>query len=366
MSLSPFLIRASELLGRPDPGPTPYLVAGLIAEESLTAAAGRWKTAKTYVLLYVAMSIVAGRQVFGERDVKQGAVVYVCEEAGEKAMHRRLAALARGHGIDADELGDLHLAPNRRVKLDDPGWQHELLAVGKDLKPRAFIFDPLTRMRDASRDENETRGMAPLVEFMRDLRNETSAAVVFVHHTGHTGEHMRGASDLESAWDDRLWFRKDESTVSITNEHRDDEPSAPIALTMKYNPDNRAMRLQPTLLPLAERIVEHLREHGPMGAEKLAKGIETRRSDVDRTLTQLETAGTTRRAPSQKRDDTGRHNPAKVWHLSEQAVLRVVPEPGRHGTTRLAEASSSPCRPVPLGTDDADETPRRPDRTSDE
>ena len=42
--------------------------------------------------------------------------------------------------------------------------------------------------------------MAALIEFLRILRDETSAAVAFVHHTGHQGEHMRGSSDLESAF----------------------------------------------------------------------------------------------------------------------------------------------------------------------
>ena len=34
--------------------------------------------------------------------------------------------------------------------------------------------------------------MGVLVEFMRELRDETGAAVAFVQHQGHQGDHMRG------------------------------------------------------------------------------------------------------------------------------------------------------------------------------
>ena len=55
-------------------------------------------------------------------------------------MWRRLDALCRGRAIDRDRLDGLFLAANQRVKLDDEGWQRELLAQGRDLTPRAFLF----------------------------------------------------------------------------------------------------------------------------------------------------------------------------------------------------------------------------------
>jgi len=89
------------------------------------------------------------------------------------------------------------VAANARIRLDDPGWQEELVAIGREFQPRLFALDPLARMKAAGRDENAQAEMGTLIEFIRELRDETGAAVAFVHHTGHAGVHMRGSSDLE-------------------------------------------------------------------------------------------------------------------------------------------------------------------------
>lgn len=111
------------------------------------------------------------------------------------------------------------------------------------------------------------------------------------------------------------------------------------------------MRLRSSVPPLAERIIEHLQEHGPSGGESIAKALEIRRSWVVRELEEMEALGTAHRAPSGKRDGMGRVISAKVWHLSNQARLHPVPEPGRNGTAHPDAVAPPAPRPVPLGTD---------------
>ena len=267
------------------------------------------------------------------------------------AASTRSAAAARIHPDDL--RGRLLLAPNQRVKLDSLEWQATLLETGLKVRPRAFIFDPLARMKAADRKENDQTGMAPLIEFLRVLRDETDAAPLFVHHTGHQGEHMRGSSDLESVWESRLTFKRDGESglVTIKAEHREEEPSDPISYRLDWQHDTRTMRLRPSVPPLAERILDHLREHGPSGGEAIARALEIRRQWVVRELEQMEALGTTHRAPSGKRDGMGRLIPAKVWHLSNQAGLYPVPEPGRGGTSHPYAVASPIPRPVSLETD---------------
>ena len=357
-----WLLDAADLLAEPDPGPTPWLLEGIVVDEAITAVVGRWKTTKSWAMLEAAVSIATGTPAFGAVAVPEpGPVVYVIEESGRRALWRRLDALCRGRAIRPDELrGRLLLAPNERVKLDDPAWQATLLETGLGVRPRAFIFDPLARMKAADREENEQTGMAPVIEFLRVLRDETNAAAMFVHHTGHQGEHMRGSSDLESAWESRLTFKRDGDSglVTVTAAHREEEDSETLVYRLDFHRETRTMRLRPSVPPLAERIIDHLRDHGPMGATELAKAIETRRSDVDRTLLTLEASGTTHRAPSGKRDAMGRLIPAKVWHLSNQAALHVVPDSGRNGTSHPSAVLPSVPRPVSIETD-GDEAPRR-------
>ncbi len=60
----------------------------------------------------------------------------------------------------------------------------------------------------------------------------TRAAVVFVQHTGHAGDHMRGTSDLESVWESRLAFSRDGSTISISSAHREAEETEDVSYTL--------------------------------------------------------------------------------------------------------------------------------------
>lgn len=366
-----WLLDAADLLDEPDPGPTPWLVDELIVDRAIAAFVGRWKTTKSYGLLDICLSIATGEPAFGALEIPDpGPVIYVCEESGRAALWRRLDALCRGRAIDPGRLrGRLHVAANARVKLDDPGWQAELIQVGQRIQPRLVALDPLARMKAAGRDENAQSDMAALIEYVRLLRDETSSAVGFVHHTGHAGETMRGSSDLESAWESRLhWKREGQSPlVEIQAEHREAEAGAPIRYRISWDHDTRSMRFplaaDDAAPPLEQRIVEWLAGHPNQKADQVAKGIQIRVSDVRRTLETLQQAGTTHNGPSGRTDAAGRPIRDKVWNLSNQAVLDLTAARPDNGTTQ-DEASNghrgSVARPVSIETGGTAEPPAAP------
>lgn len=241
-----WLIDAADLLAEPDPGPTPWLIEELIVEGALVACVGRWKSTKSYSLLDLCLAIATGRPAFGAFAVPEpGTVVFCNEESGRAMLRRRLDALARGSALDPEELrGRLHLAPSAGIKLDDPGWQRELLTLGRELKPRLIALDPLARMKAPARDENVQAEMAQVIEFLRTLRDETGAAVAFVQNTGHEGSRMRGTSDLEAVWKSRLtWTREGEAaTAELAVAHREAEAREPLTYRISWDAETRSMR----------------------------------------------------------------------------------------------------------------------------
>ncbi|HWQ25034.1 MAG TPA: AAA family ATPase [Gaiellaceae bacterium] len=285
-----WLVDAAELLERGDPGPTPWLVDGLIADKALTAIVGRWKTTKSYGMLDIAISIATGRPAFGRFAIPEpGPVVFVNEESGEAALWRRLDALCRGRAIRVDELrGRLWVAANKGVKLDAKDWQTKIIEEGR-LRPRLFIFDPLARMKAPGRNESAQNEISFAIEFMRRLRDETGAGVAFVHHTGHQGEHMRGSSDLESAWESRLSWKRDgqAAEVTIEAEHREAEPSAPFSYRISWDALTRSMRFEPVEAELAARVREHLLEYPDASANAVFKAIGGNRDRVLQLVKEL-------------------------------------------------------------------------------
>jgi hypothetical protein len=66
-----FLLDAADLLAEPDPGPTRWLLEGLIVDQALAAAVGRWKTTKSFAMLEAAASSATGTPAFGSVPVPE-------------------------------------------------------------------------------------------------------------------------------------------------------------------------------------------------------------------------------------------------------------------------------------------------------
>jgi hypothetical protein len=322
---TPWLVDAADLLAEPDPGPTQWLVDGLIVDPAICAVVGSWKTTKSWAMLEVAVSIATGKPAFASHAIPiPGPVIFVIEESGRKALWRRLDALCRGRAIKPEDLrGKLHLAMNERVKLDDTEWQERLVDMGHKIKPRAYFFDPLARMKAPGRNESDQTEMAPLLDFLTILRDETEATPAYVHHTGHQGNHMRGTSDLETHWESKLSFTRDgdDGIVKVVADHRDEEGGVTVNYKLVVDGNTRTIRLRPTLLPLQERILEYLIANGPSTTKEVRDGVDTREQDVARELENLKQAGSTLRGYSHRTDSRGAPTTAKLWEVSKQATL---------------------------------------------
>jgi hypothetical protein len=302
-----WLESAANLLNEPDPGPTPFLVESLIVDQAIAMMLGSWKVGKTWVLLELAVSIVSGRPAFGRYAVSQsGPVIVVLEESGRAALHRRLDALRRGYAIDADALAELHFAANCRVRLNDERWKARLLAAGRRIRPRAIFLDPFVRLKGADVDENIQREVGPVLDFMRDLRDDSGAAVVFVHHKGHNGNHGRGSSDFEGYWESKISIAGEEDIRTLTAEHREAEASDGLRYRLDLDEATRSLRLAAVRTELEEKVEAHLHEHPEASANEVYEAVGGNRKQVlglvkaarEGGSDALEPPGTTAEGPS--------------------------------------------------------------------
>ncbi len=285
---SPWLERASDLLAEPDPGPTPWLVDELLVSGCVGAVQGPPKSGKTWAILELALAIVTGRAAFGRFDVPAaGPVVLVLEESGRAALHRRLGALSRGYAIQPDALANLHYAANRRVRLDDVRWQSDLAEAVQRIRPAAVFLDPLARMKAPQRDENAQGEMAVLLDYMRHLRElpiGSQPAVVFCHHEGHAGGHLRGSSDLESYWESKVTLKRKEDDHDLSAEHREAEASNTYRFRQAWDHDTRSVRLRLVEDERAEetrdRVARYLDKHPEASANEVFKELGGKRREV--------------------------------------------------------------------------------------
>jgi AAA domain len=354
-----WLERTSDLLREPDPGPVPFVVEELLGDPAIAAIVGSWKVGKTYSMLEIALSIVTGRKAFGRYAVPiPGPVVLVLEESGRAAYHRRIDRLSRGYAIEPEALAELHFAANRGVRLNDPRWQDDLLEAGQRLKPRAILLDPLARMKGAEVDESSQREIGPVLDFMRQLRDESGATVAYVHHRGHQGKQQRGSSDLEGYWESRLSLDKDDSGVrTMTAEHREAESGHSFRFVLDFDVDRtNSLRLRALADTLEDKVEEYLGEHPDASAndvvdhfggkrQELLKVVARVRENLElggsqignhpgTTPSDLHSAGGSPRAPFRGLGTT-----------SEQVQVRLVPESGTSGERLKASHITDEAQP---------------------
>jgi AAA domain len=343
----PWFVDAAALLAEPDPGPTPWLVENLIVDRALVAVVGRWKTTKSYGVLDLCIAIATGRPAFGVHAIPEpGPVVFINEESGKAALWRRLDALCRGRATNPEELrGRLLVAPNVGVKLDDEEWQDRLIRLYDSVQPRLIVFDPLARMKAPARNESAQNEMAGVIEFLRELREQAHAAVLFVHHTGHQGEHMRGSSDLESAWETRLRWKRDGQSpvVTIESEHREAEPAPPFEYRIAWDGLTRSMRFEAVEDPFLVFVRDYLATHPEASGNEVYKAAEGRddrphKSKVHKLVKSILEGGSGRRnhpgtTPPEAEAGSGSAEPPfrGVGTTPPADPLEVVPKPG---TTR--------------------------------
>jgi hypothetical protein len=181
---------------------------------------------KTFVGLDWGACIATGRDYHGN-PVKQGKVLYVAAE-GQAGILRRLRGWRKHYGLPVKALTDFSVLP-LPVQLDTEDLSL-LLAAIRDLPdetPEVIFIDTLARSMTG--DENNTRDMNAIVRALDQIREESGAQVVVVHHTGKDESRgARGAIALTGATDTMFKIlRKNDGTVLLLCERQKDEELSP-------------------------------------------------------------------------------------------------------------------------------------------
>lgn len=186
---------------------TEALIEGLLDFGSFALLVGESNAGKTFVALDLALSVAQGLSWFGKK-VTQGAVLYVAAEGGG-GIKKRIVAYKNEKKLK-DIPVPFRLAQGAVDLLDSSTHIPELIASIHETKKifempvHLVVIDTLNRSL-AGGDENASADMGTFVKNIDFIRQETSAAVLVVHHTGKdTRKGARGHSLLKGAVDTEL------------------------------------------------------------------------------------------------------------------------------------------------------------------
>lgn len=206
------LLGVEELANIPAPEP---LVGSLIDRGSTAVVYGVAGSYKSFLVTGMALSIGSGHPWMGEH-TEIGNVIY-CAAEGVAGFGQRVTAWRHHEGID--KVPFFRFLP-ATVPLLSPLYVAAFIEAVRPLNPVAVVFDTLARSMVGG-DENSSRDMGQAVRSMDQVRDQTSATVIAVHHSGKDIERgMRGSSALLAGVDTVLSVRADGTRIRLTVERQ--------------------------------------------------------------------------------------------------------------------------------------------------
>lgn len=186
-----------------------WLVDGLVMEGSIGFVAGEAKVTKSWFSLHMAQAIATGLPFLGKFKTTPSNVLYVQEEDAAETVITRYRLLERGHALPTPAAGRLTYAVQTGFKLDAPGAAESLRQTANACGARLIILDVFNKLHSGS--DSDQQHMTRVMAVVENVRRETGAAILIVHHfakgsPGRRGnQRMRGSSVL-AGWSENSFY----------------------------------------------------------------------------------------------------------------------------------------------------------------
>jgi len=189
-----------------------WLVDKCIERATVTSIYGAPKSGKSFIAIAMACSIASGKDFYGF-DTKPSTVLYLAGE-GHTAVARRIKSYEQFYSRSLSEAP--LLISNRGSRIGDDAEFAMLQEVCRDIEREhgnvgMIIVDTLAR--NYGLNENSTEDMNKFIQRIDELKEEFSASMVIVHHTGHgSNGRARGSSVLPAALDYEFRVDRDKNS----------------------------------------------------------------------------------------------------------------------------------------------------------
>lgn len=207
-----------------DPPPPPSVqIEDLVLDRDINLWAGYGGSAKSTLLLTVAVSVAVGRPVFGTLAVRRpGPVLLVVPEDGEEGARMILDAIVTGLQLSADERALLTrrlrvVADDEMVDLTDRNHGILLRNTAEDHGAVLVIIDPARNVIAPTSNGKPPDVAWCLHALRRELCRGAGAAVVLAHHNRKPGNGAGSysAPSAHDVRDDVAWVNSSRLVFSV-------------------------------------------------------------------------------------------------------------------------------------------------------
>ena len=267
---------AAELLQSDLPPRADVISGGVLPKGGLAMLAGQFKSGKTILALQAALETARGGAVL-DFETGPGRVLLLSGEGGPQLLKERLEKMISDDMTGLDDLL-LWWPTESRLDLAEPESLAALAEYCKGQKIDLLIIDPLIRFN--SLDENSTLEMGKFVRGLAELRQETGAAILLVHHTrkpnkggGSGAAEARGSTVLHGEADSLLMLQSRRASNDFTLQFELRWAEEPPALRLGLDPETLLFgvlgELEGKRKLSAKKLYDLLREAGPSTVKDL-------------------------------------------------------------------------------------------------
>lgn len=209
-----------------------WLVKQLIPSESIGVLFGASGTFKSFIAIDMALHVAHGLPWLG-RKTKKGTVLIIAAEGGS-GLWRRIVAWHRIHRLKWDAAAVFVMPVGIDLATDAARVQEAAAALG--VKPDLVVIDTLSQTF-----RGEENSAAEVSKYLSEVglwfRSSWQAAVMLVHHSGHSAtERARGSSAIRANVDWMFGVFRDEKEMLATVEcvkQKDGDMPDPITFSVR-------------------------------------------------------------------------------------------------------------------------------------
>ncbi len=201
------------------------LVADWLDMDCLARVNGPSGHGKSFVVLDIGACVSTGRAWHGHA-VTQASVCYVVAE-GARGTAKRAQAWCKRHDLDSTGITFIP----RPVQIGGAEWEtFKIWCIRRQFG--LIIFDTQARNTVGS-DENDATEMGLIVAGLDEIRSQTRACGMLVHHRGLRGDQGRGSTAVRGAMDIEIDVSRQGTTVTMkSTKQKDRADPAPLQFTM--------------------------------------------------------------------------------------------------------------------------------------
>ena len=278
---NPEVISFDELVNKEFP-PNSWIVKGLIPKNGITCLSGKPKVGKSFLMLYLVISLCNNNNFLGEFETEQQkGVLFITKEDPPRLIQERITKLSNCNNLP------IFFCTSPQLFLDSDESLEFLFKTIEDRHIEVIVIDSFRRIFHG--DENSSQEIAKVHNRFKNFL-EKDVTLIFIHHHGkegffkkEAGDKLRGSSDILAMLDSLLILEtKDKEHVKITPAAlRQDKPLPPFIVEF---PDFETEKPTFKFVNFIEEEVEKLEQAKGDVLRILSENNQINQSEVIRVL----------------------------------------------------------------------------------